>query len=282
MPTRITTRRQRETAVIEVEGDLDLQAAPELAAAMAVARIECERLVLDLREVEFIDSTGLRELLGQQVTSDAAGRQLLLVRPAPPADRIFVLTQTEAEFHWVSRLPPGEDAEPLPTRVARHRTALRAIEGLAGDGQHDDVARLISDAVGDACVISRLGGGMVHPIAFVHRVREAERALADLLMVPSPVAGSSVLSDVAGGRGPVFLGAGDPVTVLPRTRDYQRVRGLAAIACLPLGPAAAPSGVLGCARDTGGDAYDAEDRVFLQRAARLLSTSSAFAAAASG
>lgn len=282
MPFSVTTRRLDETAVVEVSGDLDLQAAPALAAALAVARIEHRLLVVDLARVEFIDSSGLRELLGQAETTTAAGRRLLLVPPPPLAARILDLTETREHFEWVDAVPDAERLEALPRRVARHRTALAAIAGLVESASLADVARLISDAVGDACVVSRLEGGLVHPLVFVHREREAERVLRQRLAEPAPVAGSAVFRSVVEHGRPVFLDRIDVSELLPAMRSVQEWRGLSAVACLPLGPADRPFGLLGCSRDRGRAAYDAEDRNFLERAAHTLSTSTTFAVAASG
>ena len=282
MPSTVTTRRLDQTAVVEVTGDLDLQAAPALAAAMAVARIEHRTIVIDLSQVEFIDSTGLRELLGQAGTTSAAGRRLLVVEPPGRVGRIFDLTETRERFAWLPRAPDAAVFEPLPHRVARHRTALAAIDEVLGAGDVDDVARLISDAVGDACAINRLEGDQVHPITFAHREKDTEALLRRHLMMPAPVQGSTVFRDVLGTGRPVFLGRGDPIQLLPVTERIERLRGLSAIACLPLGPPGTVRGLLGASRDRGSDPYDEEDRVFLQRAAQALSASRTFTAASSG
>ncbi len=91
----------RDEVVIALAGELDLQSAAvlerEVAALHAAGR---ERVVVDLRAVEFIDSTGLRVLLGLHRGAENAGRHLSLVRGPQSVQRIFEVTATVPLFHW--------------------------------------------------------------------------------------------------------------------------------------------------------------------------------------
>ncbi len=61
---RIEDRRDARGHVIELEGELDLLTAPQLTAATGAARRgEPGRVVVDLRRVAFMDSSGMRVLL---------------------------------------------------------------------------------------------------------------------------------------------------------------------------------------------------------------------------
>ena len=51
-----------------------------------------EQILLDLRHVEFIDSTGLQMLLGVRDDARRSGYTLTLVSPKPEVRRIFTLT----------------------------------------------------------------------------------------------------------------------------------------------------------------------------------------------
>ena len=74
-----------------IRGDIDLATAPDLAAAMASIRDTYGRLVLDLSELEFIDSTGVRVLVqGQKHLADQ-GVKLELVRVPRQAEKVFQL-----------------------------------------------------------------------------------------------------------------------------------------------------------------------------------------------
>ena len=82
-------------------GELDLQSAGVL--ERAVARLRAgghDRIVVDLRQVGFIDSTGLRVLLGLHRDAQREGRAISLVPGPRPVQRIFELTATHALFDW--------------------------------------------------------------------------------------------------------------------------------------------------------------------------------------
>lgn len=78
MPDRFQVRSRGETELVLV-GELDVAAADLFDRAVAQLRPR-EQVVLDLSEVTFIDSTGLRSLL--TVARDLKGRgQLILEHP---------------------------------------------------------------------------------------------------------------------------------------------------------------------------------------------------------
>jgi len=91
----------RDEVVVALAGELDLQSADvlerEVAALHAAGR---DRVVIDLREVGFIDSTGLRVLIGLHRTAEHEGRLISLVPGPQPVQRIFELTATAQLFHW--------------------------------------------------------------------------------------------------------------------------------------------------------------------------------------
>jgi len=76
-------------------GELDLVGTPRLEQTIRdLLASGFDRLVVDLTNVEFIDSTGLRLLLALQASADE-GTLALEIRPGPPAvQRIFELTGT--------------------------------------------------------------------------------------------------------------------------------------------------------------------------------------------
>lgn len=83
------------TAVIEVGGEIHVSTAPELSHALNVAIDEGRtRLVLDLGDVMFIDSTGLAVLLNALRRVDA----LALVCTNPTVLRLFEITKLDSTF----------------------------------------------------------------------------------------------------------------------------------------------------------------------------------------
>jgi len=87
--------------VVEAIGELDLHSADALEREVSRLRADRhDRIVVDLRGVEFIDSTGLRLLIGLQRAAQREGRSLSLVPGPRPVQRIFELTATHALFDW--------------------------------------------------------------------------------------------------------------------------------------------------------------------------------------
>ena len=77
------------TLVLRVTGELDLATVPHLEEALRKVEGRAERVVIDLRPTEFLDSTALRVLLRANAEADGRGYELGLV-PGPPAvDRAF-------------------------------------------------------------------------------------------------------------------------------------------------------------------------------------------------
>lgn len=87
---------------LSVTGRLDLRASGEvrLRAAAAIASA-AGNLVLDLSEVEFIDSSGLGVLAGLHREASRLGGRLVIVAPSGSARQIFALTRTERFFTLV-------------------------------------------------------------------------------------------------------------------------------------------------------------------------------------
>jgi anti-anti-sigma factor len=75
-------RDERGVRIIGVTGELDLDSAPELAARIDAARAATARRVLvDLSDLGFCDSTGLRALMGAANEIRIAGGRLALSCP---------------------------------------------------------------------------------------------------------------------------------------------------------------------------------------------------------
>lgn len=77
--------------VVRVAGELDLRGAETFRREVDewVALTGARRVVVNLRRVTFIDSTGLGALLGRQRRLLAMGGSLAVVRPAAPARVLF-------------------------------------------------------------------------------------------------------------------------------------------------------------------------------------------------
>jgi anti-sigma B factor antagonist len=85
-----------------LSGELDLYSATAL--DDAVVRAEGEKwpvLCMDLRQLDFVDSAGLRVILRTQARAEQDGRSFVLYRGPEAVDRVFRLTGLERELIWI-------------------------------------------------------------------------------------------------------------------------------------------------------------------------------------
>jgi anti-anti-sigma factor len=71
---------------------LDLATAPQLEQTLRESHLHAPLVVLDLRDLEFMDCSGVRAIVGASVRARQAGRRLVLLRGPPSVDRMFALT----------------------------------------------------------------------------------------------------------------------------------------------------------------------------------------------
>ena len=89
-------------AVLALGGELDLGSAAQFEAAIR----EAERgapivLVIDLRDLEFMDSTGLNTLLRADLRARSDGRHLLIVRGNRHVQRLFSVAGLDDRLTFV-------------------------------------------------------------------------------------------------------------------------------------------------------------------------------------
>ncbi len=100
-PFSLTVVPDRDEVGVVVTGELDVESADMLDRKVRELQGSgFERIVIDLRRIEFMDSSGLRILLS--LRNDAVrNRHRLTLVPGPPAvQRIFDLTATRGLFDW--------------------------------------------------------------------------------------------------------------------------------------------------------------------------------------
>jgi anti-sigma B factor antagonist len=89
-PFECCTDGALDAAWVHVAGDLDIATTPRLAQRLSEA--EARLVVLDLRELAFMDSSGVHAIVDASSRARQHGRRLLLVRGPAHIDRIFSLT----------------------------------------------------------------------------------------------------------------------------------------------------------------------------------------------
>jgi anti-anti-sigma factor len=91
----ISIDRQGDEAIVTLTGTLDRATAHELASAVSRTAESAWRVVLDLREVTFMDLGGLKALVEVQTTARARRRDLKVIPGPPNVQRVFELTRTD-------------------------------------------------------------------------------------------------------------------------------------------------------------------------------------------
>jgi anti-sigma B factor antagonist len=84
--------------VLVLAGDLDLASAPRLAQAVQGLPDEPGPVVLDLRQVAFVDSSGVSALLDVERVLQERHRQLALLQPAGAVTRLLDLVELRSRF----------------------------------------------------------------------------------------------------------------------------------------------------------------------------------------
>lgn len=91
-----------EVFCVALRGELDMNRAYTLdAELLLVEDARPDTLVLDLRELRFVDSAGIARILAAQRRARRDGRRLVIVRGAPAVQRLFAMTALDQTLELV-------------------------------------------------------------------------------------------------------------------------------------------------------------------------------------
>src|SRR5438874_12815866 len=99
LDTRVTTNGS--TVTVAFSGELDISRAEEV--ERELERIEAEGpdlIVFDLRDLEFLDSTGLRLILGADSRGRRGGRRVVIVPGPETVHRVFRITLLDRRLEF--------------------------------------------------------------------------------------------------------------------------------------------------------------------------------------
>src|SRR5207249_6769805 len=99
LDTRVTTNGG--TVTVAFSGELDISRAEEV--ERELERIEAngpELIVFDLRDLEFLDSTGLRLILGADSRGRREGRRVVIVPGPETVHRVFRITLLDRRLEF--------------------------------------------------------------------------------------------------------------------------------------------------------------------------------------
>jgi anti-anti-sigma factor len=107
MEIRVSNRNG--AAWVRLKGEFDLAAAADIEQRLAQVEHQLpSTLVLDLRELTFIDSTGLRTILGADARARRDGRRLMVVPGPPPVHRVFRIALLDQRLDFLEEEASSE------------------------------------------------------------------------------------------------------------------------------------------------------------------------------
>ena len=159
----ICTRRGpgRDAAWVRVEGELDIATAPRLERTLRRAERRARLVVLDLRELTFIDCSGVYRIADAAIRARRACRRLILVRGPSQVDRLLVLTGV-SDFIEIRDLNPGEPVVQVLLQLAHEEQAASNLPRPPRHGQdrfEDDLGPCGSSVARRGATVTAGGAG---------------------------------------------------------------------------------------------------------------------------
>jgi anti-anti-sigma factor len=99
---RIDVRQETDRVIVALEGELDMANAPLLQSAIEADEIAGKTLVLDLDQLHFIDSTGLRIILSARERCMRAGQEFAITRGSEQVQRLLSVTGVAEHLRMIS------------------------------------------------------------------------------------------------------------------------------------------------------------------------------------
>jgi anti-anti-sigma factor len=121
----------RDAAWIHVDGSLDIATTPDLQLTLQAPLLQTRLVVLDLRAVDFMDSSALHAIVDASLQARAIGRRLHIVRGPPRVDRMFTLTDTTADVEIVDLDPIAPPVQALLELAEAEDEGVRIQPGSA-------------------------------------------------------------------------------------------------------------------------------------------------------
>lgn len=87
-----------DAAWVHVGGELDMATAPQLEHTLGEPQLQARLVVLDLRELAFMDAAGVRTIVNASIRARQAGGRLVLLRGLPNVDRMFTLAGSSGDI----------------------------------------------------------------------------------------------------------------------------------------------------------------------------------------
>ena len=86
-----------DAAWVHLAGELDLARTPSLDETLHESLLQARLVVVDLRDLVFIDAAGVHAIVAASVRARQTGRRLVLVHGRPDVYRVFELTHSTGD-----------------------------------------------------------------------------------------------------------------------------------------------------------------------------------------
>jgi anti-sigma B factor antagonist len=107
---RVAVRHRADTAVVHLDGELDLASGPLFESELRRAEVAgAGALVLDLRDLQFIDSAGLRLIVSAHAQARERGQEFAVTRGPEQVQRLLELTRLDEHLRIIDA---AEDIAP--------------------------------------------------------------------------------------------------------------------------------------------------------------------------
>ncbi len=104
-------------AWIHASGELDVATSRQLRRKLDEPHLQARLVVLDLRDLTFMDSCGVYVIVNASIDARRSGRRLVLRRGPPQVDHMFALTETTADLD-ISDIDQAQPPAEILLRVA--------------------------------------------------------------------------------------------------------------------------------------------------------------------
>jgi len=105
-PFRVDVRSDQRATVLAVSGELDLASSPSLESELELvfAADNSDLVILDLSELEFMDSTGLSVLVRAHQRAQESGHGFAVIKGGPQVQRLLSLTGVSERMQFADSL----------------------------------------------------------------------------------------------------------------------------------------------------------------------------------
>jgi anti-anti-sigma factor len=99
---RVDAKHEDDRVVLRLRGELDLASVPLLQSELAAVALEAApMIVLDLRELQFMDSTGLRTILAAHDRCQERRQEFAVTRGSDQVERLLSITRVSEHLRII-------------------------------------------------------------------------------------------------------------------------------------------------------------------------------------